>query len=121
MVVTVQKDWPTLWMETVNFFGADLHNGPHLINQLLGVLEKAYKNPDVDWTRIKAFECWKTLVNSTHFLLSVLPFFLVFIVCRVMFVSFVFKSIQTYFENWFHTFHMCDFFFCPFLLRYFFF
>lgn len=63
-MVNQKLNWPVLWQFVVNVFGDELHSGGQLINYMLEVLERAFKHSDFEWTRVQAFECWKTLIDN---------------------------------------------------------
>lgn len=63
-MVAKKLSWPEVWQFVVNMFGEELHSGGQLINHMLEVLERAFKHPDFEWTRVQAFECWKTLIDN---------------------------------------------------------
>lgn len=63
-MVANKQNWPEIWQFAVKMFGEELHSGGQLINQMLEVLEKAFKHSDFEWTRVQAFLCWKTLIDN---------------------------------------------------------
>ncbi|KAK7027371.1 hypothetical protein SK128_005114 [Halocaridina rubra] len=66
MIEFVAKEYPdvlTGWRLVIQMLGKVLHVGTSLINDLLEVVEKAFKssNPGM---RIEAFRCWKALIDN---------------------------------------------------------
>lgn len=63
LVTACEPDWSILWSISIKLLGTDLHRGAGLINNLLGVEEKAFKSIDTV-VRRQAFLSWKLIVDN---------------------------------------------------------